>query len=253
MARWSGVLPWSSLAALRVFVSRRRSAKVKHPTDNYYLPYKPIPPKRGGRFTPLIGCCQSTTARKTPAISTRKCSCQKLANRCPTLGQLPASRILYALWVGEKQYEIAKARFCTQGCSKVSQLLVNSSPTPRPMGSCRGLPCSSPLATPDPNLGCGVSEAPCFTVFFFGPPPNVGGEMSPLNNLGGMGSQLSGSNATPLVSRYSCRATLVSHFPSYVFSVSHENCATPLKVSQKKALSHLLGGVSLLKLAMHIS
>ena len=40
-------------------------------------------------------------------------------------------------------------RFCTQSCSKVGQLLFNSSPTPHPMGSCRGLPCSSPLATPD--------------------------------------------------------------------------------------------------------
>ena len=100
-----------------------------------------------------IGCCQRTTARKTPALSTWKCSCQKLANRCPTLGQLLASRILYALLVGDKQYEIAKARFCTQSCSKVDQLLVNSSPTPHPMGSCRGLPCSSPLATPNKKQG----------------------------------------------------------------------------------------------------
>ena len=38
---------------------------------------------------------------------------------------------------------------------------------------------------------------------------------------------LSGSNATPLVSRYSCRATLVSHLSPYVFAVSHENRATP--------------------------
>ena len=53
------------------------------------------------------------------------------------------------LLLGEKQYEIAQARFCTQSCSKVGQLLVNSSPTPHPMGSCRGLPCSSPLATPE--------------------------------------------------------------------------------------------------------
>ena len=64
-------------------------------------------------------------------------------NSCPTLGQLLASRILYTLLVGEKQHEIARARFCTQSCSKVGQLLVNSSPTPHPTGSCRGLPCSS--------------------------------------------------------------------------------------------------------------
>ena len=66
---------------------------------------------------------------------------------CPSLGQLLANRILYALVVGEKQHEIAGARFCTQSCSKVDQLLGKSSPTPHPMGSCRGLPCSSPLAT----------------------------------------------------------------------------------------------------------
>ena len=47
----------------------------------------------------------------------------------------------------EKQYEIARARLCTQSCSKVGQL-VNSAPTPRPLRTCRGLPCSSPLSTP---------------------------------------------------------------------------------------------------------
>ena len=72
----------------------------------------------------------------------------EVGNPCPTLGQLLTSRILYALLVWEKQHEIARARFCTQSCSKVGQLLVNSSPTPHPMGSCRGLPCSSPLVTP---------------------------------------------------------------------------------------------------------
>ena len=111
----------------------------------------------------LLGCCRRTTARKTPAISTRKCSCQKLANCCPALGQLLASRILYALLVGEKQYEIARARFCTQSCSKVGQLLVNSSPTPHPIGTCRGLPCSSPLATPDLQRLAGHSAVPCGT------------------------------------------------------------------------------------------
>ena len=65
-------------------------------------------------------------------------------------------------------------------------------------------------------------------------------------------SQLSGLNATPLVSRYSCRATLVSHFSPYVFAMSHENRATPLKVSQKGPVTPF-GGVSHLKLAMYIS
>ena len=73
----------------------------------------------------------------------------KVGNPCPTLGQLLASRILYALLVREKQHEIARARLCTQKCSKVDQLLVNALPALHPMGSCRGLPFNSPLATPE--------------------------------------------------------------------------------------------------------
>ena len=45
----------------------------------------------------------------------------EVGNPCPTLGQLLASRILYALLVGEKQHEIARARFRTQSCSNVGQ------------------------------------------------------------------------------------------------------------------------------------
>ena len=58
---------------------------------------------------------------------------KKVGNTCPSLDKLLASRILYVLLVGEKQHEIARARFCTQSCSKVVQLLVNSSPTLHPM------------------------------------------------------------------------------------------------------------------------
>ena len=57
-------------------------------------------------------------------------SCQPTSNTWST-----SSRILYALLVGEEQHEFARARFCTQSCSKVGQLLVSSSPTPHPMGS----------------------------------------------------------------------------------------------------------------------
>ena len=42
--------------------------------------------------------------------------------------QLLASRILYALLVGEKQREIGRARLWTQSCSKVGQLLLRSLP-----------------------------------------------------------------------------------------------------------------------------
>ena len=73
----------------------------------------------------------------------------KVGNPCPTLGQLLTSRILYVPLVGEKQHKIARARFCTQSCSNVGHLLVNSSPTPQDTGSCEGLPCSGPLAIPE--------------------------------------------------------------------------------------------------------
>ena len=55
-------------------------------------------------------------------------------------------------------------------------------------------------------------------------------------------SSLSGSSSTPLVSRYSCRAKLVSRFSPYVFAMSHENRATPRKSVSRKALSHPLWG-----------
>ena len=83
--------------------------------------------------------------KKDPCIFNTKVFVSKVGNPCPPLCQLLASRILYALFVGEEQYEISRARFCTQSCSKVGQLLVNSSPT----GKLQGLPCNSPLATLD--------------------------------------------------------------------------------------------------------
>ena len=76
--------------------------------------------------------------KKDPCNFNTEMFMSKVGNPCPTLGQLLASRILYALLVGETQYEIARARFCTQSCSKVGQILVNSSPTPHPLGSCIG-------------------------------------------------------------------------------------------------------------------
>ena len=97
----------------------------------------------------IFGRCQRTTARETPCNFNTEKKVSRVGSPCPPLGQLLASRILYALLVEEKQYEMARARFYTQSCSKVGQLLVNSSPTPHSMGSCRGLPCSSPLATPE--------------------------------------------------------------------------------------------------------
>ena len=163
----------------------------------------------------------------------------KVGNPCPTLGQLLASRILYALLVGEKQYEIAQARFCTRSCSKVGQLLVNSSPTPHPMGSCRGLPCSSPLATPEGGGKCrfychgrgGVSES-------FAVPRGRGcreenwwevwgGAKHDLSGSGGLGPLIASSNRitffvyrTP-IPLYRSKRPIAPFLPCTKFHVSH--------------------------------
>ena len=70
-----------------------------------------------------FGFCQRTNARNIPAISTRKCLCQKLITHVQLLVNfLPAGFCTR----GEKQYEIARARFCTQSWSALGQLLANS-------------------------------------------------------------------------------------------------------------------------------
>ena len=70
--------------------------------------------------------------KKDPCNCNTEMSVSKVGSPCPTPGQLLASRISYALLVGEEQPEIARARFRTPSCPKVGPLLVNSSPTPHP-------------------------------------------------------------------------------------------------------------------------
>ena len=67
--------------------------------------------------------------RKGPRNFNTEMFVTKVGNPYPTLGQLPASRILYVLLVGEKQYEIARTRFCTEllkSWSTLGQFLANS-------------------------------------------------------------------------------------------------------------------------------
>ena len=87
-------------------------------------------------FHPYIGCCQRTTARKTPAISTRKCWCQKLANPCPTLGQLLASRISFCTRkaVRNRPSKILYTELL-KSWSTLGQLLANSPPHGKLQGS----------------------------------------------------------------------------------------------------------------------
>ena len=77
----------------------------------------------------IADCC-----KKGPCDFNTEMCVSKVGNPCPTVGQLLPAGFVRALG---------------RSCSKVGQLLVNSSPTPHPMGSCRGLPSSSTLATPD--------------------------------------------------------------------------------------------------------
>ena len=67
-----------------------------------------------------------------PCNFTTQMVVSKVGNLSPTVGQLLESRILHALLVGEKQHKIARIRFCTQSCSIVGQLLVNSLHSPHP-------------------------------------------------------------------------------------------------------------------------
>ena len=116
-----------------------------------------VPPCQVVLLFARFGCCQRTSARKTPTQGAAKGGRQKefdhfsvsfwslflmhlslfsqtpfaglllrqgdeifmstVGNPCPTFGQLLTSRILHALLVGEKQYEIAQAKFCT--CHRV--------------------------------------------------------------------------------------------------------------------------------------
>ena len=85
--------------------------------------------------------------KKDPCNFNTQMFVSKVGNPCPTLGQHLASRILYAVLVAEKQLKTAKARFYTQSAQKLANSW--SIPTPHPMESCKGLPCSSPLATPE--------------------------------------------------------------------------------------------------------
>ena len=87
----------------------------------------------------------------------------KVANSCPTLGQLLDSRILdFVCTRGKRQApRNRQGNILNTELLKVGQLLINSSPIPHPMGSCRGLPCNSPLATPECFSLGGGSENAC--------------------------------------------------------------------------------------------
>ena len=92
--------------------------------------------------------------KKYPCNFNTEMFVSEVGNPCPTLG------------LGKrKQNGIARGGFCTQSCLKVGQLLVNCSPTPNHMGSCRGLPCNSPLATPDHHTEKGPNSRLLFLSF----------------------------------------------------------------------------------------
>ena len=73
-----------------------------------------------------MGRCQRTTARKSPAISTRRCSCQKSTTHVqPTLGQHLASHT-------RSWWEKSSTRSPNQDfVHRVAQKLANSWSTPR--------------------------------------------------------------------------------------------------------------------------
>ena len=102
--------------------------------------------------------------KKNPCNFNTEMLMSEVGNPCPTLGSWSTSgQPDFVRALGRrKQHEIAGARFCTQSCSKVGQLLINSAPAFLAIGSCRGLPCSSPLATPNSWRNICVNSSGCF-------------------------------------------------------------------------------------------
>ena len=107
--------------------------------------------KRSPRFLGAaianFGCCQRATVRKTPAISTRKCPCQKLvalSNSWSTSSQPDFVRALGRRKTARNRPSKILYTELLKSWPTLGQLLAISPP----MGSCKGLPCSSPLATP---------------------------------------------------------------------------------------------------------
>ena len=105
----------------------------------------------------LIGCCQRTTARKTPAISTLQCSCQNwqpMSNSWSTSSQPDFARALGRRRTsGNRPSKILYTELL-KSWQTLGQLLANS----RPMGSCRGLPCCNAVVLwqhPTKTIRCG--------------------------------------------------------------------------------------------------
>ena len=65
--------------------------------------------------------------KKDPCNFNTEMFMSKVGNPCPTLGQLLAGRILYAILVGEEQHEMGRQDFV----HRVAQKLANSWSTPR--------------------------------------------------------------------------------------------------------------------------
>ena len=84
----------------------------------------------------------------------------KVGNPCPTLGELLASRILYALLV-EEPVRNHQVKILYTELLKSWSTLGQSAPTLQPMGNCKDLPYSSPLAIPE-VVNWGFPKGVCF-------------------------------------------------------------------------------------------
>ena len=71
--------------------------------------------------------------KKDPCNFNTEMFVSKVGNPCPTLGQVLASRILHTLLIADSMKLPGQDLV-----HRVAQLLVNSSPIPLPMGSCKG-------------------------------------------------------------------------------------------------------------------
>ena len=110
-SHWGGSPPLSSTPAPPNKSPRRdHSSRTSDPL---------LTPPRGPG---LIWVLPENYCKKDPCNFNTEMFVSKVGNLCPTLGQVIASRILYAFLVGETQHEIARADFL----HRFTQKLVNS-------------------------------------------------------------------------------------------------------------------------------
>ena len=139
-------LPWSPSQDLQLESSRRPSSSLNLPTPLFGHPCNLLCAAPCAHFAPSPQAEKISSTWVLPKDYCKKDPCNfntemfvsKVGNPCPTLGELPASRILYTLLVGKtvrnRQGKILYTQLL-KSWPTLGQLLVNSPPHGKLQGS----------------------------------------------------------------------------------------------------------------------